>query len=227
MATRQVTYPNLGVPATRGWCLKYVDDGVNAPSRTPTAKASWETNPDKRGGEPPVGVWVPIFFSLSVGDLAALGHIAWAFNHGGGWIEIYDSETRAGARSVYRNIDELLRWFGKFGPTYLGWSLSVDGARVAEEVADPAPAPSNGVERKAATGTATVLVDVLNIRNAPDRNSELAGQYTKGQTFNYDSWCKANGYVWLSYVSYSGVRRFVADGPDDGREDTVYVSGGV
>lgn len=226
MATevRQSTYPNVNVPATRGYCLKYVDDGVNAPNRKPTAQSSWDSNPDKRSGDLPVGVWVPIFLSLTKGPYAGLGHVAWAFNHGGGWVEIHDSETQTKARPVYRSINEVLQWFGNYAPVYLGWSLSVDGARIAQEFTVQESAPS-GLHN--AKGTATVLVDALNVRNAPDKNSASVAVYSKGQAFNYDGYVTANGYVWLSYVSNSGVRRYVAEGPDDGNNNTVYVSGGV
>ncbi len=225
MAVRQLISPNLSKPAARGWCLKYVDDCVNAPARKPTAQLSWDTNGDRRAGEPPIGVWVPIFFSLTRGAYKGLGHVAWAYNHGNGWIEIHDSETRPGARAVYRNINEVLSWFGSYGPVYLGWSLSVDGAKVAEEFTPPTPKPNGN--RIAAKGTARVLVDALNVRNEPSRNAAAVAVYGKGQTFTYDSYIVANGFVWLSYVSYSGQRRYVAEGPDDGRDDTVYVSGGV
>lgn len=219
----QVKYPNINVPATRGYCLKYVDDGVGAPERKPTATASWQSNPSKQTGDLPVGVWVPIFFSLPKYPQGDLGHVAWAFNHGNGWVEIHDSETQPGARPVYRSIAEVTNWFGKFGCVYLGWSTEVDGAVVAQIVADPAA----NMGLTPAKGTATVTVDALNVRNSPDKNSASVGVYTNGQTFNYDGYVTNNGYVWLSYISYSGERRFVAEGPDDGRDDTVYVSGGV
>ena len=40
MGMRNRVTPNINIPAQRGWCLKYVDDGVNAPARKPNAKAS-------------------------------------------------------------------------------------------------------------------------------------------------------------------------------------------
>lgn len=225
MAFRQLVTPNLTVAAMRGWCLKYVDDSVAAPSRKATAQISWNTNPDKRGGDPPLGVWTPIFFSLNKGAYAGLGHIAWAFNHGNGWIEIHDSETRPGARAVYRNIGEVLRWFGNNGIAYSGWSTQVDGKQVIEEFTPPPASINTG--RIAAKGTAKVIVDALNVRNDPSNDNGIVATYGKGQTFNYDSYQVNDGFVWLSYMSNSGVRRYIAEGPDDGRDDTVYVSGGV
>lgn len=225
MALRQITRPNINIRSTRGWCLKYVDDCVNAPSRKPTAEAAYQTekrNGNTRSGEPPVGVWVPIWFSLTRGPYAGLGHVAWAFNRGNS-IEIHDSEVHAGARGPYSSIQEVLNWFSGHGIVFNGWSLWVDGRQIVEAY-EPTP-PAGG--RQAAKGTATVLVSALNVRNAPSRHAGIAATYVKGQSFTYDSWISADGFIWLSYVSRSGVRRFVAEGPDDGRNDTVYVSGGV
>lgn len=230
MALRQKTTPNLGVQAKRGWCLMFVDDAAGAPRvnppRTPSAQAAWnveQKNGNTRASEPPVGVWVPIFFSFNSGQYVGLGHVAWAFNHGNGWIEIHDSETRTGARSVYRNIQEVLSWFGRQSPVYLGWSYWVDGVQAVEEFTPPPTQQSSGQKK----GTATVTVDTLNVRNEPSTNAAVVAQYGRGQTFNYDSYVIANGFVWLSYVSFAGVRRYVAEGPHDGRKDTVWVTGGV
>lgn len=228
MAVRQLVTPNLIVPAIRGYCLKFVDDAVDASLRQPTATAAYKLengNGNVRAGDPPVGVWVPIFFSLDSGAYAGLGHVAWAFNHGGGWIEIHDSETRTGARAVYRSIAEVTAWFGKYAPKYLGWSYWVDGVKVVEDYEVPVTPPTGSLTEK--RGTATVTVDVLNVRNEPSTDAAIIAQYSYGQTFNYDSYIIANGYVWLSYESYSGVRRYVAEGPYDGNANNVWVSGGV
>lgn len=228
MAVRQLRTPNLGVPGYRGWCLKFVDDAVNAPSRQRTAQLAFgveSRNGNTRTSGLPVGIWVPIWFSLSAGPYAGLGHVAWAFNHGNGVVEIHDSETASRARAPYRSIAELLAWFRNHGITYLGWSTWVDGVRIVEEYT-----PSSGLKptgRIAKSGTARVVVDVLNVRNSPSTGAGVAAQYRKGQIFNYDSYQIANGYVWLSYVSYSGVRRYVAEGPANGDRKDVYVTGGI
>lgn len=227
MAYRQLIVPNLTVPAYRGWCLKYVDDCVNAKKRHRSAKEAYDTenrNGNTRVGESPIGKWVPIFFSFEKGEYVGLGHVAWAFNHGNGWVEIHDSETRSGARPVYRNVDELLRWFAKQKPKYLGWSLSVDGVKAVEEFTVH---PSPDTSLKPAKGTAKVIVPVLNIRKEPNSKKPAVGQYVKGQTFKYDGYCIRNGYVWLSYVAPNGTRHYCAEGPYDGKKKTVYVKGGV
>lgn len=229
MAIRAVKSPNVNISAIRGWCLKYVDDGVAAPKRVATAQIS--LNNERNAGrltvaELPQGIWVPIFFSINAGAYKGLGHVAWALNRGNGVVEIHDSEVHAGARGPYTSIAQIIAWFGSNSLRYEGWSTQVDGAVIAEYYT-PAPAPTGDTGRIARKGTATVLVDVLNVRTAPSRSASVRAQYTKGQVFTYDSYQVADGIVWLSYVSFSGVRSYVAEGPDDGNDNNVYVSGGV
>lgn len=71
-------------------------------------------------------------------------------------------------------------------------------------------------------GQATVLCDVLNIRNTPSTNSDIIDTYKKGEQFYYDSVYINEGYYWTSYVSYSGIRRYVASRKIDSSE--IYLS---
>lgn len=50
----------------------------------------------------------------------------------------------------------------------------------------------------------------LNVRQAPSTSSAIMARYNGGQSFTYDSKVEANGYLWVSYMSYSGARRYVA-----------------
>ncbi|MCB5955959.1 SH3 domain-containing protein [Enterococcus sp. CWB-B31] len=50
----------------------------------------------------------------------------------------------------------------------------------------------------------------VNVRNAPTTTSPQVAQYYKGESFVYDSYVVNEGYIWLSYISGSGVRRYVA-----------------
>jgi len=56
----------------------------------------------------------------------------------------------------------------------------------------------------------TVGVDVLNVRSAPSTDAEVVATYENGEEFNYTHYCYADGYEWISYVSHSGARRYVA-----------------
>ncbi len=50
----------------------------------------------------------------------------------------------------------------------------------------------------------------VNVRSQPSTNAPIVAVYPMGSTINYDSVYEANGYRWISYISYSGVRRYVA-----------------
>lgn len=49
----------------------------------------------------------------------------------------------------------------------------------------------------------------LYVRNAPDIGSDIIDTYYPGESINYDSFVYADDRKWLSYISGSGVRRYV------------------
>lgn len=171
MGIRQVTTPDTSKPAVRGWCLKYDDDAFGAPAVSRQKNAQLSFNVENRNGnirfsELPDKCYVPIYFSINAGPNAGLGHVAIAYRDGGN-ITIWDSESNSGARGVYRSVEELLRWFGKYAPKYLGWSYWIDGVKAVEDyqevarksdsqIADEVIAGlwSNGDERKARLASA-------------------------------------------------------------------------
>ena len=97
------------------------------------------------------------------------------------------------ARYRERNFDGIIGWF--YFPTD---ELEGEATSVSELQSLPT------------VRVYTVGVDKLNIRNAPSLNSEVVGTYENGEEFNYMEFCYAEGYEWLSYISNSGVRRYVA-----------------
>ena len=96
------------------------------------------------------------------------------------------------ARYNERNFDGIVGWF----------YYPVDDTVTIVENSDLISLPE--------VRTYTVGVEQLNIRTAPSVNAEVVGTYEQGDEFNYMEFCNANGYEWLSYVSYSGERRYVA-----------------
>ncbi|EMF0378993.1 SH3 domain-containing protein [Enterococcus hirae] len=50
----------------------------------------------------------------------------------------------------------------------------------------------------------------INVRDYPSTQGNILAQYTSGDSFYYDSYVINEGYIWLSYISYSGLRRYVA-----------------
>lgn len=77
---------------------------------------------------------------------------------------------------------------------------------------------SSSESSKTTTNTPTIMKQSgnfktgmsLNIRNTPSTNGSIEATYDAGQTIYYDEKIEADGYLWTSYVSYSGVRRYVA-----------------
>lgn len=50
----------------------------------------------------------------------------------------------------------------------------------------------------------------VNIRSEPNTNAKIVGSYSAGEYINYDSVYECDGYRWISYISWSNVRRYVA-----------------
>ncbi|EHI74428.1 surface antigen [Streptococcus criceti] len=48
------------------------------------------------------------------------------------------------------------------------------------------------------------------VRSAPSQSSPALATYTVGQSVNYDSVRNAEGKTWISYIAYSGNRRYIA-----------------
>lgn len=65
------------------------------------------------------------------------------------------------------------------------------------------------------TGSFTVGVDAINVRNSPVTKGQSVTVYKYGQVINYDHQFAHEGYLWISYISSSGIRRYVATGPCD------------
>ena len=139
MSWKQKVIPNVNVPGVSGGCLAYVDDGVNPPKRQPTAQASWEyavrTGTAHPNQEPPLNVWVPVYYSIDNGPWAGYGHVVWFYSNGKETL-IYDSEFGCGNRTVpYSGGADLFNYMG-WQMTYLGWSEAVDGLRIVENVTE-------------------------------------------------------------------------------------------
>lgn len=136
----QLVDPNIDISARAGMCLEYVDNAVNAPKRTATARIAYETAKENgwvsANNEYPRNVWFVIFWSIDNNDYAGLGHVALAFVDDDGNMQIHDSEVHRGARRPYTSLSELSSWFGSVGTrlTYLGWSIGIDGIQIVGEI---------------------------------------------------------------------------------------------
>ena len=95
------------------------------------------------------------------------------------------------------------------GLTVLGWARPAYDPEYQSDVA-PAEDFAGTTKVKDEDGTMVVGVESLNVRTEPNLNSEVVATYSQGDEFHYDSVFDGHGYRWLSYVSYSGERRYVA-----------------
>lgn len=72
-----------------------------------------------------------------------------------------------------------------------------------------APPPPTGWVRKPESATFYPNT-TINIRNQPSRSGAVVGQYNNGESVVYDSYVVNDGHVWISYISLSGERRYMA-----------------
>ena len=172
----QKTSPNLNIGANRGWCLQYADDVVNAPVRRESAGLEYLAQ--RAAGniheeEPPVGLWVPVFFDITSGIYDPYEHVGWAYNHGNGRIEIHDSEVHSGARGVYNSLAEISGWFRVYGLRYLGWSERIGGVQIVEK-SDNVRVVTSGVG--------------VNVRYEPTTKSGVFATYPDGSDIEMAGW---------------------------------------
>lgn len=172
----QKTSPNLNIGANRGWCLQYADDVVNAPVRRESAGLEYLAQ--RAAGniheeEPPVGLWVPVFFDITSGIYDPYEHVGWAYNHGNGRIEIHDSEVHSGARGVYNSLAEISGWFRVYGLRYLGWSERIGGVQIVEK-SDNVRVVTSGVG--------------VNVRYEPTTQSGVFASYPDGSEIEMAGW---------------------------------------
>lgn len=208
------TRANANTPYEGGWCQRWAEQGFGLNGLYSSAYNAWRAVPKKRKGTPPSdGNYYLVYFDgwfygARYGDVAV-------YRNGKVWSGSAVSWRKGGAFSTYKN------WIGT---PYLGWSEFCGSRRIAT-IPAPKPKPKPTPKRKAKKGKATVIASKLNVRNSPSTKGKVVAQYKKGEKFNYDSYIDTNGYRWLSYISKSKVRRYVAGRTLNKKE--VYVKGGV
>lgn len=102
--------------------------------------------------------------------------------------------------------------------SYAGNRRFVDlGLVLKKELAQPTKTPATEGENKdAAQGIVLPAVGTYTftqrsgIKTAPKITAQDLAYYEKGMSVNYDQTVTADGKVWLSYLSYSGNRRYIA-----------------
>ena len=107
---------------------------------------------------------------------------------------------------------QLEGWYGAGLPLYC---YRLRGGQNSTPQPQPDPKPNPG------TGTAETLVtsyaesgrftanQTVNIHNQYSKTSAVAATLYAGESVTYDSVYITNKFVWISYISFSGVRRYV------------------
>lgn len=198
MPCRNTITPNINVPAQRGWCLKYVDDGINAPARKPSAKASYDQ--EKKNGnitfDLPVNVWLAGYLAFTKGAYTELGHVFWIYQHSDGRVEIHDSESASGARKPYGSLAELLAWFGAYAPQFIGYTHGIDGVHLVEWYEEPAPTPEPTPEPQPGIQVGSVVVPTRLVSYDGVPLTQWDDTYTVTELIGDRAVLSARGAVW-------------------------------
>lgn len=111
------------------------------------------------------------------------------------------------ARYNTRDFSDVIGWFDfPYDDTLSGFQLPEPSEPVTIESSE-----SFNLE----TGTFTVEVPALNVRAEAGLSADIVAVYTNGMQINYDGWVDRDGYIWVTYIGGSGLRRYVAVGKSE------------
>ncbi|XAZ30685.1 hypothetical protein AAHB34_16190 [Paenarthrobacter ureafaciens] len=121
---RQLITPNPNIKCYPGWCLMYVRQAFGLAGLYPSATAGWNAARFKhRDRNFPPGLWKPVWFKL---DKEPLGHVALMAPDG----SVYSTSDDTNIPHHHPNLDHLLSYYWRIGPTYLGWTEDIEGVSV-------------------------------------------------------------------------------------------------
>ena len=72
-----------------------------------------------------------------------------------------------------------------------------------------APTPTNNTGSSIASSGSYQFTERVSIKAEPKISAPELAYYEAGNTVNYDKTLQADGYVWISYLSYAGNRRYI------------------
>ena len=72
-----------------------------------------------------------------------------------------------------------------------------------------APTPTNNTGGSLASSGAYQFTERVSIKAEPKMSAPELAYYEAGNTVNYDKTLQADGYIWISYLSYAGNRRYI------------------
>lgn len=147
---------------------------------------------------------------------------AWAWSKSSGGKRIPDwvkgGTFELAEKRNYKQDKSTAEYVIKNKGVVLGAILAQDIEGATEVVKPSKPQPS-GIKWYAERGTFTAN-ETINVRDQPSTRGKVVAQYKKGQSVIYDKFCHSGGYVWLSYMSNSGHRRYMVAGRSNGSKRT-------
>lgn len=138
---------NVNISAPEGSCLIYAREVFGIAAKYPTAWQAWENAQYKHTDQSFPSVPVLVFFSGAGGD----GHVEVYVPGQGFYGSPYNTPTGHIMCATIAQVEQ------HYGVKFAGWAEDVDGVRVAEQVADPAPAPAPS-SKMPAVGSSIQLV---------------------------------------------------------------------
>jgi len=150
---------------------------------------------------------------------------AWAWSKSSGGKRIPDwvkgGTFELAEKRNYKQDKSTAEYVIKNKGVFLGAILAQDIEGATEVVKAKSKPKSSGIKWYAEKGTFTAN-ETINVRDKPSTNGKVVAQYKKGQSVIYDKFCHNGGYVWISYISNSGKRRYMATGNSKNGKRTSY-----
>ena len=141
--------------------------------------------------------------SVAYFDDGGYGHVAWVADVRGNnvIIEEYNWYINGGYDHSYHTQTLPISH-------YTGYIHFKDLKGVNTSIPD-APTPTNNTGGSIASSGVYQFTERVSIKAEPKMSAPELAYYEAGNTVNYDKTLQADGYVWISYLSYAGNRRYI------------------
>ena len=144
---------------------------------------------------------IPTRGSVAYLDDGLYGHVAWVSAVKGDNVEI--EEYNYG--STYQ-----FRYHSRVVPknSFTGYIHFKDLKSSNTSIPDT-PTPTDNTGSNLASSGSYQFTERVSIKAEPKMSAPELAYYEAGNTVNYDKTLQADGYVWISYLSYAGNRRYI------------------
>lgn len=186
MQYQQVVSPNLNQTSDVGMCAYFVFHAFGGKNGWgfQWARQAWDGQANKHSGHPPLGISVPIwhdYWATLSGVYRNWGHVSIRLTDG----RVLSSPfpTYGNGQRVFSSIGEMESVMGL--GSYLGWTESMDGTRVVEEVdvrPDQRVAAFNVIRRAEPSSKSSALEPQLNAGEVGDFIGWINGESVSGNS---------------------------------------------